>query len=834
MPTFEIGLQDGRTLHIEATDQAAAISGVQHFLGNKPAEASGVIDSARQGVSDVLGGAGKTLHDYLGPGYVGDALTAGAKTVAPTDFKQAPIVDDGGFHPGNIPARLAQLAPGVAAQLLAAKLGGKFTGGSTAGKVIGAGGAGTLMSAGNEAQTAMDNQPGNAPGQAPNDAALTRGAGVAVGENAVGALPLSRFVGGGSGVITPGLAGALEAAKKFSVNAGFNAAGSGAADVVHQAGQSVGTPGGLNVNLPEVADATVSGGAMGGLLGAKAGARDLLNAKKFSAITPELMPAARQVANRAEDAAGGRNMDAGVIRTGGAQATGADVAHKVSSGIHAELADAVKGLSTPLSPDAQNIITSTKAGRMPTEADYNTLKSELANDPQAPSVLNLVQQAHALEIVKGTGNLSDNKFTGGLNASLNGLVTGKDAWKTGAVAGAAALGAGGVGHLITYSPEMMGGTIGLKALARLSDNITGAGSPMGRFTKGFADNGATPVRAPTPLPPAAPPQAPMGPTVPNVPINPGAVVAQNGGPWAQPKPQTLPPQVRQQMLMRSMPALRALAAQQGPNAPTALPAGFASMLSNPGGSQNLLAPPAAPAAAAADPVEVLKEMAMRAKVQKIRDARLAQAQAYHEVRTSPYIDQLVGGAENVPSPMAGAAMAKALSSAKSLAKLQSDPEAEALQEKADKAAAKAAAVPTKAPVVPAAPAPIPNVTNVTKANGKVSVGHDAGDYAIPYSPHADKAPDVAARAFLGDRKAAGLTTKSESGFLNGTTRNITNIRQAAQDVAARTPGISSKEIAGQFEGVQTRADAVVHRDFLVSKLPAAAGLLKHYFSNEAD
>src|SRR5664280_1856721 len=47
-------------------------------LGGAPTE-SGVIDSARQGTANVLGGVGATLRDYLGQGLVGDALTRYAK-----------------------------------------------------------------------------------------------------------------------------------------------------------------------------------------------------------------------------------------------------------------------------------------------------------------------------------------------------------------------------------------------------------------------------------------------------------------------------------------------------------------------------------------------------------------------------------------------------------------------------------------------------------------------------------------------------------------------------------------------------------------------------------
>src|ERR1035437_4196224 len=151
------GYDDADTLaHIGATDPRVAVAvkagytptEILNQLGGTPAP-SGIIASGQQGVSNFLGDAGATLHDYLGPGYVGDRLTAAAKATAPANFVQPNIVDDSGFHPGNIPARLAQMAPGITAQLLAAKLGGSIasklgasTGVGTAAKILGAGGAG--------------------------------------------------------------------------------------------------------------------------------------------------------------------------------------------------------------------------------------------------------------------------------------------------------------------------------------------------------------------------------------------------------------------------------------------------------------------------------------------------------------------------------------------------------------------------------------------------------------------------------------------------------------------------------------------------------------------
>ena len=722
-------------------------------LGATPTE-SGVVDSARQGTADVLGGVGATIHDYLGQNLIGDTLTRYANAVAPKAFTPARIVgEDGSIHPGNIPAWLAERAPGMVAQIAAARM----MPGGVVPKIIAAAGTGTAMSAGNEANAAAANRTGD-PNAEPNAADLTRGGATALAENAVGALPITRFIRGSGPMTATGAAGALQALKKLGVTAGAAGAGGAGQSVVGQVGQSVGTPGGVKVDPSQVADAAIGTGLTGGALAVPfgGGARDLLNARKYSTATPDLMPAMHAVANRAVEAAGGRNMDAGLITRGNAQATGADVFNKVATGVHSELSDAVSNLTTPLSPEATNIIKSTTAGRMPTAADYTTLKTALGNDPNAAPVLDLIQQAHALQIVKGTGTLSDGAFSGGLGHSLAHHLTAENITKTALVA---AIGGEGA-HLIAYSPEMLAGLTGATALARLSDNITGAGSPMGRFASNFAD-GTTPVRvAPT---------VPLAPQAPTAPLN--APLGGPGQPWGAPPPSVVPsvaqpgpsPQALQQlvkqsslplralaaqsgpnaMARQSLPALRALAAQSGPNAPIGLPDGFAGMLSNPGSQQNLLAPRSASIAPATDPVAAMKELAARS-----------------------------------------------------------------------------APVPT-----------LPNVSNVTKTNGKVNVGNDADAYAIPYSPHSDKAPAVAARAFLQDAKTAGVKINNENGFITGVTRNITNIRSKATDVAARTPGVSSAALAAQFEGAATAKDAIAHRAWLMKTMPQAAPLLSRYFSD---
>jgi hypothetical protein len=126
---------------------------------------------------------------------------------------------------------------------------------------------------------------------------------------------------------------------------------------------------------------------------------------------------------------------------------------------------------------------------------------------------------------------------------------------------------------------------------------------------------------------------------------------------------------------------------------------------------------------------------------------------------------------------------------------------------------------------------LPNVTKVTKANDKVKIENDADEYQIPSSPYASHPPDVAARKFLQDREDAGIKTHNKNGYIAATTRNITNIRGKAAEVAAAVPGISSTAIAGQFEGAATFKAAMAHRDWLMKIMPQAAPALAQIFSD---
>lgn len=837
---------------------------------------SGIIDNFQQGASEALSGVGSTIKNYVGNGYGGDTLESAGKAIAPANFVPSPIVDKDGFHPSNILRSLARATPGAAAAIGAAALAPEALG--AAGPIAMATGAGTLMSAGPAAQQAAASRTGNA-NATPNTADLTRGGLTSLASSAVQAVPVSRFLKPGAGSVASGVIantgakGVGDAVKNLVSTAADQGLASGASNAIGQVGQTVGTPGGVQVDPVDALNATATGGMSGALFAGRPALRQSLDAMKFSAITPDLKPAAIMVANRIAQAADGRNLQGSTVSSAAAQRAGEDSMVKTRAGISSELHDAVSSLTTPLSTDTQNILNAAKAGNMPTPGDYAKLKAAVASDPQGPNVVNLVQQAHAMNVFDSMGNHTNGKFTGGGSGALGKALTPEHVMKTGLIA---AMG-GEAGHLIGFSPEMLATAAGGTVAARFLDNVTGQQAPAGRIVRNFAD-GQTPVRLPaTPPPAVAPnnaPQAPMGgpprpwsspqamaailaakragpaPVAP-APTPGGAPLA--GGPGASPM---IPPAVAAQMSARAniakliaakqsaqqtqtvqqaLPLLRTLAERQGPNAKALeLPADFTKTLTNPGApaAPGGAAPaPAAPPEPAINPLALPSSITGPAKAlmrgasiaQKMKTDAIGQDAAKAEVNASPFIDQKVGGAANLPSPAAAKYMSAAVRGVGVLAKLKSDPEAEA----EDKAQAKADAAAEKQKVKDAAKAAAapPSVT-ISKANGQTKVGDE------PFAPssYAQYPPDVAARAIT---KAAGDTVKFPANHTASVKTRIQGERNIMARIGAEVPGLPIADLTARLEGRTDQTDAKAYREHLKTLFPQAAPVIDKHLSDGA-
>ena len=273
---------------------------LQHFAP----EQSGIVDNARQGAADAISGVGNTMEQYLGKGPVGTWLQQEGKSIAPANFVPSPLVDSSGVHPSNILKSLAYMAPGGAAAAAGGTLAlAAAPEAALAAPFLGATAVGTAMSAGDAAKAAAVKRTGD-PDAVPNAADKLRGAAVSTAQSALQAVPMGRYLAPGKSAVAnavignTGVRGVLDAGKKALTTAGEQAVSSGAANVVGQVGQSVGTPGGVSVDPTQVANAAAMGGVGGGAFAAKRALPEALDAAKFSGITSDLKPAATQFANR--------------------------------------------------------------------------------------------------------------------------------------------------------------------------------------------------------------------------------------------------------------------------------------------------------------------------------------------------------------------------------------------------------------------------------------------------------------------------------------------------------------------------------------------------------
>jgi hypothetical protein len=643
---------------------------------------------------------------------------------------------------------------------------------------------------------------------------MVRGDLTALGANAIGALPVTRFLPSAGTIAKTGAAGALAALKKLGVTTGAQGAASAGQNLVGQVGQSVGTPSGVTVNPNEVADSAVGGAIGAGLFGSKGATRDVLNSVKYREITPELQPAATMVANRMQALADGANTQGSLFSSGNAQKVGADIMRKAADGIQSELGDAVTDLRSRvnLPVDANNVLTSAMKGQRPTRGDYATLQSAIAGDPQAPNVMNLLQQAHAADIFQNSGYLSGDKFTGGIGGFAKHFISGEHVGKTALAVTAGALAEGGAGHVIAFSPEALTAAAGVGALGRLTDNLTGAQAPAGRIIRNFADGSGQVRLNPPAQAPGAQTAAPVSPTGPKI-----APLAQ---PWANAPAPTGPaqppvaggsiitPQVAAQMKARAN--LQKLSAA---NAPAPAAAGTAPVIDPNALPRNITAPA----------VNIMRGAALAEKL------RAAQEPDVPSPAVNPLTlpKNVTGPAANI---MRGMALVQKLKG--SNASQNNAPQASTAPQPQQPVAG-GSIIPTNVRAQMNAPQTLAKLTQptaVSKSDGVVS--EDKGAGKIPVAPYATLPVAQAAQRILSDQLAANVPIKNRNAFLTKTMAVLSTVRDKAQAVAQAAPSIPAVELA-RFEGVRSQRQAAAYRDHLKREYPLAAGALDRVFSDEA-
>ncbi|MGM5019202.1 hypothetical protein [Tardiphaga sp. 367_B4_N1_1] len=498
MPTFQIGLEDGRSLHIEADSQEAALAGVQHFLGQKPAEPSGAAAGFAKGTEDIANGVKETAKQYLGVGQ-------GAEKPSDPNYVPAEVIN--GFNPlkwnyDQLPQKVAEVAPGLAETAASAMAGSKV--GSIAGirgRFLGglAGAAGSIWAnnAGQSAKADAVRRTGD-PNAEPDTGDKTRaGLTEAASALAQSAGPM-RFIPGGSAAKAVGAAGLKQAAERWLGTTAVAGASGGAADAISQIGNTIGTDKGVQFDPSRTADAAIGNAGAAALMGAPRGAADAYTAARQRVFGGANADATSAYFNRLQQNAGSDGL--------GKAKNDFDAHENTKTNLRNEL-QAVDDTAFP--QDTQNTMALARSGKPLTE---DHVKSVEASDPQAGY---LARQLYVAQQAEQFGSLD--RASGSWAGGLSGLAD-KYAvrpFKSHALISGAA-GLTGVHMLGSYAAPTLASAAGVYLGARAVDNLTGMRSPAKGMAERFVDQNVPtrlgPPPAPTPPPqPSAPTPGPWGP-----------------------------------------------------------------------------------------------------------------------------------------------------------------------------------------------------------------------------------------------------------------------------------------------------------------------------------
>lgn len=514
MPVYQIGLEDGRSLRIEADSQEAALAGVQHFQSQETAkEPSGVAAGLNKGTADLGNDLASTAKTYLG---LGDGP-------APEDPNYVPAnVTNGSLNPLNwnysqIPQKAAELAPGLAEQLAAAKAGataGKAIGGvkgAALGALLASGATLWANSAGRAAKQDAVDRTGDQNAE-PNTADKVRAGLTSAASAAVqSAFPVRAATA--PAIKSVGTQGALDAIKKYLATTATAGAAGAAGNVVDQAGNTIGTDKGLRVDPGQAEDAALGNMAVAGSLGVPRLAAEAYTAGHQSVFGGPNEQASQAYFKRLQDNAGANGLGTATADYAAQENTKANLKRELQ---------AVD--DSNMSQDTANTLALARQGKTLTPDHVAAIE---AADPAAGHLarqLYVAQQAQKF----GSYDSSNQKWAGGLSgwADKYALRPFKAHLLIGG--GSALVGA----HMLgSYSiPTLAGAALGYGG-ARAVDNLTGLRSPAQSLSEKFAANVPTRLPTVTAPPPAPPPNNTGGGSGP-------------AGPWGpRPMPTTSVPQV---------------------------------------------------------------------------------------------------------------------------------------------------------------------------------------------------------------------------------------------------------------------------------------------------
>lgn len=572
MPVFEIGLDDGRKLRIEADDQESALAGVSHFQQQEQTEKpSGVIAGAREGVAQLLHGPAETAKQFFGADAAG--LEDKAQKIAPTDYHGTNVVpkdtwyDPRTYNYSQLPQAAAEAAPGMVQDIAAAKLAGRVH--PLLG--LGAGVASYLLrTRGDAAKEDAAVRTGNADAQ-PETQDKVRSLATGLAESVPQAVGLGRFLPGANAVKSVGTAGAKQALKKALETSGVEAGTGAASNAISQAGATIGTDKGLSVDPSKVVESGLASGLTGAALASPRAVADVHGARKYEQFGGDNQEATTAVMNRVAQAADGQKLD-----------TKSSFEHlrTADEGLRDELKTAVKPIKSTLDADTAAALKQAGKGRKLSDSDLS-----LIEENTTPDIAFLARQAHVASMVKDMGDYGGGKFVGGLGNQMEKHVRAlQNPVGSAVAAGLGAMSLGGhAAALYAYGPATLGAIAGTYGGLRGIDALTGNRVPLKGLMSRFADPNSQ-VRLPAPQEPQAAPTPSPGPTGPKVGFDPGvtgagALLATGQSPWTAPPeaaakgmtPVEMNEQVKSALLMAA--ARRKVAAEQATaNAPAPMDA----------------------------------------------------------------------------------------------------------------------------------------------------------------------------------------------------------------------------------------------------------------------
>ncbi len=831
MPVFEIALEDGRKLRVDADDQQAALAGVQQFIsqssttGAAPKDApksESFTDALRHGVSNVVGGLGETIEQYGSKNAVSDTLKSMGETARPENYDPARVFSrEEGFTPGDAPRMLAEGAPGLGMDIAAGATAGKLAARAPGG-IVGKGLAASLGAAlsylartrGHEAQASADARTGQE-GSEVTTADRVRSAAYGVPEAALNTLGAGRFLPGAGRVTSVGTQGVKDATKEYGRRVATEAATEAGQDVIAQTGRTVGTEGGTRVDPYDVANAAAGGLVTAGGMATPRLAKDVTGSvtnRKYGGANSE---AAASVADDIVEASGG----ADALKPSFFNSRSNDAFNAVRAAAEkneTELSNELSGQKN-LSPRVSSILDRAKRGDTVTERDIQAVESELPNS----SVARLARKSLVMSRLKAEGryDAGSEQFSGGITRRVLDAIPGSGFTKL--VTGAGLSAAGIAGNLILPSPTLAAVTAGSAAGARLIDQATGAAQPAHRFVERFAGTGK-PQQVPavstaprtTSVPQVAPAPTPWGVEPPaeqkydprtNIVIDEGiARIAKQVARDRDNSAKKTEAEIK-----------RILKAQKAREKITDIPAFLpnregANVTELPSFLPNRNEQPAAPPPGTL-PKEVLDAAKALGWTFKMRDKSQTNAQkaegeqaAEAIAAQSPLVDE-AGGFDALRNPMVGRRAGQFVTAANAIKKLTAQPKEEG-----------------EGPAT---------VKKVRKGNDKVETETDTGEYVPPVSAYAHLDPVAGAARALKDALEAGQKINSHSGFKKGFIRNVTRIRQAAKGLQDET-GLVAEDTAAGFEGVSRNGDPYAHRDWLIQTNPEVAHEIMKHFSDK--